>query len=319
MRTVYDGTGADVTSFAFSYMKSKRSLMLADLFWIQTNVFWGNQTGDDPAYNFFMTNGSFPIKVGTLQTAPDVLVALGATYTPSKDPIVRGDFNYKVGLEADSVDVTWYLKNTTLLPNQGLVPPPSIKNAFAWGYFTDALMYIHRAIWDPSTGLVGTMLMWRGPIRSATIDREKVVMKVTSPMDLFQDVQVPTQLVQPNSRTMPYITPFPTYQPSGPQVGSTSTDLIFTTAAVADHALRDGYMMAAGTLIATAPKNNLPPQIMYRIRDNVTLGGTNLHIFPYEPVAPEMVMGVGINIWLQRAQTAGAPGFGSVPPPEMSI
>lgn len=223
---------------------------------------------------------------------------------------------------------------------------PSWQQGFSAGMFDECPVNIHRAFFngDPKKGgtLLGTTLMFRGFVRQSETAQDHVKLTLTSLLDLFQEIQIPTQLIQPGNRTTPYVPAGITYTINNMDaVNSTPTVLRFNNSLPsppADHALQDAYMIT-GAVTTFTPQNGQPQPPFLRIRDNVTTGGV-LYIYLYEPtvipldkLANEWVMSDHISGtgWTKQAATIailtqlptsnsyGAPGFPSVPLPEIGI
>lgn len=221
---------------------------------------------------------------------------------------------------------------------------PSWQQAFSAGMFDECPAYIYRAFFngDPKQGgtLLGTTLMFRGFVREAESGQDHVLLTLSSLLDVFQEVQVPTQIIQPGNRTTPYVPSGVTYTVNGMNVGlSTSAILAFNntlSSPPADHALTDAYIITGG-VTSFSPVNGQPQPAFLRVRDNVTAAGV-LYIYLYEPTIIPLdklanewrFLGGGTN-WSEQATTVaillqkplsnsyGAPGFPSVPPPEIGI
>lgn len=220
---------------------------------------------------------------------------------------------------------------------------PTLQQAFSAGMFDECNVNLYRAFFngDPKQGgsLLGTTLMFRGFVREAESAQDHVKLSLASLLDLFQEVQLPTQIVQPGNRTTPYV-------PSGVSYSVNTIDLVNSTpsvlrfsagSSVPDHALQDGYLRTGGPNSYTSPTswtpvNNQPPPVFLRIRDNATISGV-LYIYLYEPTVIPIanigrgygdrgqVVNIGVDLLLQNplSNSYGAPGFPSVPPPEIGI
>lgn len=336
MRRYYDNSGADVTSAAIAFIQGggvNNTLVEAELFWLEfINPSINSLTPTD----LCLTSAPFPVAVDNLQVTagPNGVQTVNHSYQTTKS-IARGDFSYEVGFADQTVDVTWAVDNA--------IHFGSFSWGFKWaliaGYFDEYPFYIHRAIFtnSPSNGgtLLGTTLMWRGFIRGVTATKDGVVINVTSLLDVFQQVQVPVQTIQPGSRMPPF---FPAGSPGviGGSLGgsfssfSTPTDIQFNTLAgpfapIADHALRDAYFTSVNEPppVWKSAESGAPFAPQFRIRDNYTDISGILHIYPYEPINPVSLLGgfgtTYINIYYQTTVgvTGGvAPGFPYVPPPE---
>lgn len=322
MRVVYDTSGADVTTSVQNYLKANRTLLLYDLFWLRSWRFWSY----NPSSQFtdmFYTSAPFPIKVAKLQSGPNAIATENATFLPAR--IDRGKLDYKIGLDDQSLDVNWYLKET-----EAIFPgPPTFKQALLAGFFQDAPLWVHQAIFTADRVLLGTTLKFRGFVQNAELAVDHIKLTLSSLMHVFQTVKVPTQLIQPGNRTPGFVPAGQFVAPNGPLAGSTQTDVLFgdiigVAWPIPDHSLRDGYVIAAGNLSFTAPTNNSPPPLFFRIRDNITNDTpnlSNLHVYPYEPTLVDP-LSLGVAMWIQDSllnSGSGAPGFPLVPVPETAV
>lgn len=325
MRTVYDPTsGSDVSSSAQTLFLAGGSIVLADLFWFQ---YIDPSANTLTPVNLFMAGSPYPVKVGKLQVAagPSGVQTVNATYLPSR--IKRAAFNYEVGFQDQTCDVTWDVNDAINFGSFSW----GFKHALLAGYFDEYPFWIHQAIFSAPGVLLGTTLKWRGFIRDVKADRSTVTITLASLMDIFQQTQIPTQTIQPGSRIPPF---FPAGNPSviggslgAPiLIGSTPMDIQFATATIADHALRDAFFTAINEPPPAwkTAQSGQPFAPVFRIRDNITISGT-LHVYPYEPIDPVSMLGGGsgyTNVYFQSDMgTTGAvaPGFPDVPPPETGI
>lgn len=319
MRTVYDTTGADVTSATKIFLAAQQQLYFVDLFTFQTWSFWPGGGGTVPV-NFYFNAGTAPIKVGYMQTTTAAPVSLNATFVPVA--IERDSMKFSVGLNTESVKITWFIDDTiAYFPG-----PPTFKQAFVIGYGEGNPIWIHRAIFTDSTysTLLGTTLMWRGIVNDLEVSVDKLVITAKSLMDIIQQTQVPTQVIQLGNRGTPYIPPAAAVQIDQPRQSlSTPYDLVFSTniGFPSDGSLAGGFLIlnAPSTIPAWVPTSGATPPVMIRIRTNATFGG-NLHIYPYEPFTGVMnQLGTLINCWAISPLTnvgGAAPGFPYIPKPE---
>lgn len=334
-RRYYDGSGADVSAATIAFMQGggvNGTLVVADTHWLEYISPGSNSI--TPA-NLFMTSAPFPIKVANLQVTagPTGVQTVNANFLPAS--IARSSFDYEIGFSDQTVDVTWLVDDSIQINNLGW----GFKWALLSGYFDEYPWYIHRAIFTdlPSNGgtLLATTLMWRGFIRDAKADRSQVTITLASLLDIFQQTQVPTQVIQPGSRMPPF---FPAGNASviGGSLGgsfssfSTPMDIQFNTLAgpfapISDHALAGAYLTSvnAPPPVWKAAQSGAPFAQIFRLRDNVTDIAGILHIYPYEPINPVSLLGnfgsTYINVYFQSAiglAGAVAAGFPFVPPPE---
>ena len=352
MRTIYDPQyGNDVTSSVQSILASGRTFFTRFLFRFQVLGFWFN----NPQNNFvdFTYTTDFPIIVYKYQTTAvganplgpysgGVLVNSGDVFLPERIE-VSGSFQYEVGFADHPVEVTWYIDdevnymgNSRQPFNQVLTPPNlTLKQAMISGAFNEAPFWIHQAIFtsDPRTGgtFIGTVLMWRGYIRKVTPTRNALVLSISSLMDVFQQVQIPTQTLLPNCRAVPFL-PAPGGTYSGNKTTWTGIDSVVSPTAVTflwgpgthilTDALKDYYMAftsnSAGGILPWG--TGMPPAPFWRIRgndDNNSNTGLVTVRFYEPPIIPVSVS--DIIVYGQTSQTGTPPGFPYIPPPEFAV
>lgn len=346
MRYVFDTNGNNITSTAQSALMGASVLPMCNLYWLQYVNPASSAAGPNILVsNLFMTDAPYPVGVNKLQGQPGPLgvVTVNAVFQPWK--IERGALEYTIGLEDQTLDVTWYTDDDAAGVFPGVFPPPwGWKWAMLAGYMDDCPMNVYTAFFNPPTGpnsaptLLGTTLMWRGFIRDVKADRGQMTTTLSSLMHIFQNVQVPTQTIQPGNRVLPYATGTPTLFGNSltgitPLVTSTPFDLQFTltTGYPADHVLRDWYFTSHQQPPPNGwtPHSQQPGPQMYRIRDNIKNNNpvTNtLHVFPYEPVNPVTLVlpTLGTPTYMeifspQNPSLGGTSGFPYVPPPEVSL
>lgn len=348
MRYVFDPTsGSDVTANVQAVLMSSSSAYMTDLFWLQyINPVDAAAGPAIKVSNMYMTNSPQPISVGKVQgqPGPSGVVTINANFQPSR--IKRGPYTYEIGLGDQSCDVTWYTDDSqNFVAAVGHAPVFfGFKWALVQGYLDECPMNIYTAFFGPRptpnspAPLLGTTLMWRGFIREIKADRGQVVMTLASLMHVFQNVQVPTQTIQPGNRLTPYYTGRPILFGNSltgitPLVTSTPTDLQFTltTGYPVDHQLRDNYFTSHQQPPPNGwtPASGQPGPQLYRIRDNITnntpVAGT-LHVYPYEPINPVTLVcpltgsPTYMEIFVPLSPSAGGSnGFPYVPPPEVSL
>lgn len=340
MRFYYDIDGNDVSATVRDFLKSRGAggLGLVDvreLFWMQVHNFW--QVGGAVAnYDFFLTSASAPLRVNKVQTTP------ADFYTPATPAIFAptaiqrdSSFTYVIGFQVNTVDVVWMMQNDS--PTMASLPGGSghapysnypLKWMFSAGYFRDCNFNIYQAVMLDKDTVLGITLKWRGVLRTIVADVAGMRLTSTSLLDVMQKVQVPTQMIGPGSRVPAYTPGYIYAQPTGPIAGSTTQELLFTSAIgggpwpIPDGQLRDGFTIAGSTFTVSAPDNGAPPFLYYRIRDNFTVGGV-LHVLLYEPILTDP-SNVEDNFYLQWPIDStgigdGAPGFDIVPPPDTGV
>ena len=356
MRTIYDAaTGADNTSTAQAALQAGNSFVMADLFTFVNNDFWTYNAFQYKTY-FTLTNASFPINVKYLQlfasgsvqltslnyTRMDHLAGVGTDfilYKPEK--IMRGQFSYEVGLSANNTSVTWYIDptidyfkifaGTYIIP---LISPAvnvlSMKQSLSLYHAFDGIpFWIHRAIFTdfPSNGgtFLGTTLMFRGYINEVEAAPDYVKLNLNSLMQVVQDIQVPTQLIVPGNRNVPYLANFGATPFDGSsaitvispvtiqmKLGATVTENQYQDCFMSFSAPANGYQTYYG-------QNGFPSYSVpaWKIQSHTagSSGGTSTITFYDPPIICGYTFYTGVY-----TQTGGsAPGFAHVPPPENSI
>jgi hypothetical protein len=349
MRKIYDVNGTDVTSTVLASLQAGNSFVFAKLFRFLVMNFWDyNPYGQYE--NFTFTDAGFPIFINQYQAFASGVSQLG-TWTGGAmnadglmfipETMNCGTLEYAVGFEDHPVDVTWPMDDTKkyesgiCMPNALNPPNLTLKTAFALGAFSECPFWIHQAIFDnfPSQGgsLLGTTLLFRGYIRTATVTRTSLKLGIASLMDVFQQIQVPTQTITPNDRSVPYA-PAAAGEPGGTNIdlvtvlSLTSLNLHsnFGSFSLAKDALKDNWMTFQPAIISyprdLLPGPGLPPPPMWRIRGNDASSTGDLVVYFYEPpIVPANTLSPLIN-WFGQAPLGGtsAPGFPFVPPPEVS-
>lgn len=336
-RRYYNSAGADVSSTVQTFLLGggvSGTVPMCDLFWLQ---YINPSVNSLVPTNLFLAGASYPVSVNNLQVTagPNGVKTVNAVYKPTKG-ISRGAMNYEVGFKDQTCDITWNIDDSIHIGTLSW----GFKHALVAGYFDEYPFWIHQAIFSDINAqvLIGTTLKWRGFIKDVKADRGKVIVTIASLLNIFQGVQIPSQVIQPGSR-------LPSYFPAGNasvvggslggtfMVASTPMDLQFDTtaspfAAIADHALRDCYLTSVnnGPPNWKAAQSGVPFAPVFRIRDNVTTVGI-CHLYPYEPIDPVNMLGFPggvafINFYFQNETNktgAIAPGFPTVPPPETGV
>lgn len=192
----------------------------------------------------------------------------------------------------------------------------NLKQILAAGYCDGAPFWYHKAIFNPDHTLLGTTLMFRGYLRDVECADDHIKFTIASLMEAFNQVQVPTQLVQPGNRSVQIVPPQPT-QVLGSVLGtSTSTDLQFSATA-ADHLFQGGFISMAGHDTYAVPNalGTMVPSFI-RIRDNITISGT-LHLYPVAPIVVNTNSLSPVAAWAKSSlsNSNGAPGFPYIPGP----
>lgn len=348
MKTIYDPfSGADVTSSVQSFLLTQRTFFTRYLFRFQVLGFWFTNATNNFVDFAFTTD--FPIFVNKYQVVATgasqlgsysggLLQSDGITFVPDQMELT-GSLSYAIGFEDHPAEVTWFIDDSVNYSgNSGFalntVQSPvnlTMKQAMLMGAFNEAPFWIHQALYtgDPTKGgtFIGTVLMFRGYIRKITPTKNSLILSLSSLMDVFQQLQIPTQTLLPNCRAVPFLPAVGgTY--AGHWVGVNTvvspTQITFNigaTVSIPKDALKDYYVAftsnITGGILPWSTGN--PPAPFFRIRGNIaTTSSTTVTCYFYEPpiipVAPSDIPVMG------QASLTGLPkGFPYVPPPELNI
>jgi len=358
MRRIYDPqNGSDVTATVQSFLQSGTKLVSSYLYSFSCVNFWDSNPYGNYA-SFCFTDAEAPLFLKYAQLTPNGASQLGcwggnpATLHPTgltfiADNISHDKLSYGIGFEDKPVEITWGLKSATrpysaLMYNTGssaqywsAISDASypvgltLKQALAMGLFTEAPFWIHSAIFTdfPRLGgtFLGTALMFRGFIRKTAATASQMKISLASLLDVFQSVQIPTQTITPNNRTLPYI---PVAVSPYADTGSDYISPVFvnpiqlqitTSQAIPAGYLQDCFLSfnPQGYAGFSIFKSGYPTSPTFRIQGN-TAGPGTIQIYFYEPyVYPQTAS--GFNLYQQQT-TAGGPiaGFLYLPPPEFS-
>ena len=342
MRTIYDPlTGADNTATAKSFLQSGQTLVSSYLYsWKFVPPWLSNNSGSTQAY--------YAILIKTLQLAASgvatVTPTAGLTFIPSF-PIGFDKLEYGIGFEDHPVSMTLDLDdsktysaivNTTggasTAPQSAFTPANlNLKQAFLLDVFRECPFWIHQAIFTdfPSKGgtFLGTALMFRGFIRKVDASGSSLILTISSLMDVFQQVQIPTQTLTPNNRALPYILGqilvgsdsfgFSTFNVISPTVFQMSGGGPFTY-----NQLRDCWITTVGSwdafeFVAPPARNGNPPTPTWRIIGNdASVAGLTTIYFEKAPIV--CVSNAFLTLYSQNPLSGGSPGFPFVPPQEFS-
>lgn len=273
--------------------------------------------------------------------------ATGLAFLPEN--ITFDKLQYGIGFEDKPVEIDWPIiankvYNTLYYDNfsasamwdtgveQAYYPPNlHLKQALLMGAFNDCPFWIHQAIFSdfPEKGgtFLGTTLMFRGSIRKVTANRSRIKISLSSLMDVFQTVQIPTQVLTPNSRAVPFVpiasSPwndgglFPKYTSV---VAISPTQLqASTTYSIPLDDLRDSYVSwnFAGFAGGVPYSSGYSPALFNRFAGNSAGPGT-VQFYFYEPyIYPSSA--AAWNIYSQLILSAPPQGFPYVPPPEYNL
>jgi hypothetical protein len=206
VRAFIDGSGADSTTAVRAYLASHRQLNIADLYVINTAP---NYTGHYLGKQFLLTDYGSPLKW-----------TYKGTFSPAV--ISRGEVESKIGLEADTLDITWSPLDTDVLASGGS-PSATILTAlqgFGCGIFDNATVEVWRCLM-PAPGesvgspaitaklgncdVFGACLMFAGRVGDTEPDRQSVKISVVSRIETL-NIQVPTNLIEPTNILAQYLT-----------------------------------------------------------------------------------------------------------------
>jgi hypothetical protein len=349
MRSIYDAaSGADVTATVQAALRSSRTLFTRWLFRFSTMNFWStNPFGD--YVNFAFTN-EFPIKVNQYQVKATGAEQIGSWYEGAQqsdgilfrpEAIEFDKIDYSIGFKDHPVTVTWYIDDDEdyygdSLAQIGLsaaLNPPNLtlKKAMLNGAFNEAPFWIHQALFsdDPAHGgtFYGTTLMFRGYIRKVTAAKNKLEISIASLLDVFQDVQIPTQTITPDTRSGPYVP-----AAGGLYTGSwydvyaivSPTEIIFQPSLSAtsfpQDALRDYWMTFVVDTSSSGSiwKSGYSPAPAWRIKGNdASSSSPYVTVYFYEP--PVIPVSPNLSLFGQVSLSGLPYGFKYVPPPEYNI
>jgi len=192
MRAFIDGSGLSSTAAVQSHLAAHRELHVADLFVITTAP---NYTGKYLGRTFLLTSYPSPLKWD-----------YRGTFVPAE--VQRGSVESKIGLQADSLNVTWSPKDSDVLATDGLGNTVlSAIQGFGRGIFDNGVVELWRcvmpAIGDANT--LGACLMFSGRIGNIDPDRLKAAMTVLSRLEVLNEM-VPTNLIEPTNIVAQYTT-----------------------------------------------------------------------------------------------------------------
>ena len=185
MRTFTDGNGNDSTSAVLAHLAAHRALFLSDLYVINTApTYAGNYLGKQ----FLLTKYDRPLNWN-----------FRGTFLPAQ--ISRDGVTSKIGLEADTVNVTWSPKDSDILAKDG--SGNAILTAlqgFGSGVFDNGVLEVWRCVM-PTEGdcnTLGACLLFSGRIGDLEPDRLSVRISVISRLEVL-NIQVPTNVIEPTN------------------------------------------------------------------------------------------------------------------------
>jgi hypothetical protein len=243
MRTFFDGNGNDSTSAVLAHLAAHRALTVADLYIINTAP---SYTGQYLGKQFLLTD--YPSQLNW---------NFKGVFSPAA--ISRNEVESKIGLEADTLEVTWSPRLTDILADDGSGPPPvtllTALQGFGAGVFDNGILEVWRCVM-PTPGdcnTLGACLMFGGRIGDLEPDRLAVKITVQSRLEVL-NVQVPTNVIEPTNILAQYSTGFiPAGAPSSfAVVAGTTVAKVFADASptMPQGTYDSGYIVFTGGKLA---------------------------------------------------------------------
>lgn len=174
MKQTFAGSGQNTTSSVLSYLAGTTQPLIKNLYIIGP---------PDNPYSLFMTDYETPL---SYQLYPQ------KNFSPAV--VTRGNIKCKIGLDSDSVDLTWSPGPNTYSNTVASANPRTLAMQ---GYY-DNWPVLMLAAFMPTPGDVNTLgcaITFAGMIASTNVDREKIYWTVNSNMVLL-DQQVPTNVIE---------------------------------------------------------------------------------------------------------------------------
>jgi hypothetical protein len=209
MRSFTDGNGNNSTAAVQAHLATHRQLLCADLFQIKTLV-----QGAPWSKNLLLTTAQVPLQWNQL-----------GLFLPAR--LKRGSVQSKIGLEAVTLDLEWYL-----LPTDMMYGSCTMLQAFQAGLWDNGTVSLYRAVLPAinDCNTYGACQMFTGRIADQTMTRTGVQLKVNCPLELL-DMQLPLNLIEPGNPAAQYAAGQP---PSGctaapvftVQAGTVSTSMV---------------------------------------------------------------------------------------------
>lgn len=199
MRTFFDGNGNDSTSAVLAHLAAHRQLTLADLYIINTAP---SYAGQYLGQQFLVTDYPSALNWNFKGIFSGGKVQKGAAV------ISRNEVESKIGLEADTLEVTWSPKDSDILADDGLgATLLTALQGFGAGVFDNGILEVWRCVM-PTPGdcnTLGACLMFGGRIGDLEPDRLAVKITVQSRLEVL-NVQVPTNVIEPTNILAQYST-----------------------------------------------------------------------------------------------------------------
>lgn len=191
MKQCYSGTGANTTANVLSYLNGTPKPLIRNLFIIGP---------PESPYALFLTDHEAPLSY-----------ALYPQQNFSPAVVKRGDIPCKIGLDSDSVSLTWSPGPATYSNVVGSANPRTL----AQQGFYDNWPVLMLAGFMPTPGDVNTLgctVLFKGIIAETTVDRKEIAWTVNSLMVLL-DQQVPTNVIEATNSLANYLaaSPIPGY------------------------------------------------------------------------------------------------------------
>lgn len=233
MRRVINGSGVDNTAAALAYLRAHNRLLFADLYLIGEP--------DDPRA-LWLTDYEAP-----------VLFQPWGTFQPAV--ISRNGVTAKIGLDSQTLQITWAPGNRNFTENTGTMTPHQLARLH---FYDNWPVRIWRAIM-PAPGdanSIGCVEWFAGRISTAAPSRNKIVFAVPSYMDVLK-LKTPSTVIElTNVMAATAAANVPPGDPSIPRfnvvTGSTETYIIADcTAPTANH-IYSGNLFAGGYMVFLA-------------------------------------------------------------------
>jgi hypothetical protein len=196
MRSFTDGNGNNSTAAVRAHLAGHRQLLCADLFVMKTLV-----QGAPWSKNLLLTSAQVPLQWNQM-----------GLFLPAR--LKRSSVQSKVGLDAATLDLEWYL-----LPTDMMYGSCTMLQAFAAGLWDNGVVRLFRAVMPSiaDCNTYGACEMFTGRIADQTLTRTGVKLKVNCPLELL-DTQVPMNLIEPGNPAAQYA---PGQPPAGLSVAPT--------------------------------------------------------------------------------------------------
>lgn len=172
MRTVIGGNGSNTTAACASWLASQKQIWQADLYLIGE--------ADDPQA-IWLTNYESPLLWSPWGTFPSTVIS-------------RGQISSKIGLDADSLDITWSPQNTAVTSSLATANPYQLAQL---GAFDNKRVRVWRTVM-PTPGdanTFGAYELWGGFIGTTSPQRGKIEFSVNSYLYVL-DQNVPSGLIE---------------------------------------------------------------------------------------------------------------------------